>query len=73
MENSDSFRYIWLCVLLLLPITMVSAQVMDTEHQADSSSPLKKASSVVVSSASDSKTTIGGGVKMIIRNVVSLL
>lgn len=63
MENSDSFRYIWLCVLLLLPITMVSAQVMDTEHQAYSSSPLKKGSFVVVSPASDSKTTIGGGGK----------
>ncbi len=44
MENSRPFRYIWLCVLLILPITMVRAQVMDTGHQVDTLSTAERLS-----------------------------
>ena len=43
MVKSRTFQYIWLCVLLLLPLTM-RAQVMDTGHKVDTLSTLERLS-----------------------------
>lgn len=43
MVKSRTFQYIWLCVLLLLPLTM-RAQVMDTGHKVDTLSTTERLS-----------------------------
>lgn len=43
MVKLKTFKYIWLCVLLLLPLTM-EAQVMDTGHKVDTLSTAERLS-----------------------------
>ena len=44
MVKSRTFQYIWLCVLLIIPMTMVRAQVMDTGHKVDTLSTAERLS-----------------------------
>lgn len=52
MVKSRTFQYIWLCVLLLIPMTMVRAKVMDTGFKVDTrSATAEKGSAFIVSPA----------------------
>lgn len=63
MENLRPFKYIWLCVLLLITTTMVNAQVIDTRSTIDTSPPAGQASvnSVSADLKSSDKNITGGG------------
>lgn len=43
MVRPNTFKYYWLCVLILLPLTM-NSQVMDTGHRVDTLSTLERLS-----------------------------
>ena len=63
MVKTRTFKYIWLCVLLLLPLTMQS-QVMDTDKKTDAPSKKeRKSSSVMSASQVENSKKVGGGKK----------
>ena len=63
MVKTRTFKYIWLCVLLLLPLTM-QAQVMDTDKKTDAPSKIeRKSSSVMSASQVENSKKVGGAKK----------
>jgi hypothetical protein len=62
MVNYGTFKYIWLCILILLTLTM-RAQVKNTGKKADTPSATERMSPSSVSSLDDSKRQTGGGKK----------